>query len=130
MENSISVSGISAIGMVAFVLTMGCSEISEATKERVARSETAVMQAQQALGSSESGAIELQRARDHLAQAKQAVEKGEDKKAERYAQLAQLDAELAVTKSQSAAARKAADELLASIDTLRQEAQRATATPR
>jgi hypothetical protein len=44
--------------------------------------------------------------------------------ADRYAQLAQLDAELAVSKSQSASARKAADELLASIKTLRQEAER------
>jgi hypothetical protein len=130
MAQSNSASGVSAIGIAVFALSMGCSEVSEFTKERVARSETAVMQAQQALGGSESGAIELQRARDHLAQAKQAVEKGEDKKAERYAQHAQLEAELAVTKSQSAAARKAADELLASIDALRQEAQRATAAPR
>ncbi len=40
------------------------------------------------------------------------------------AALPQLDAELAVSKSQSASARKAADELLASIKTLRQEAER------
>jgi hypothetical protein len=125
-----SASLISAIGIGVLALSTGCSEVSEFTKERVARSETAVLQAEQALGGSESGAIELQRARDHLAQAKQAVEKGEDKNAERYAQHAHLDAELAVTKSQSAAARKAADELLASINTLRQEAQRATVAPR
>lgn len=130
MTHSISTCGIAAIGMVAFPLIVGCSEVSELTKEQVTRSETAVTQTQQALGGSESGAIELQHARDHLAQAKQAIEKGEDKKAERYAQYAQLDAELAVTKSQTAVARKAADELMASIDTLRQEAQRATALPR
>lgn len=130
MAHSISAPGISAIGVAVFALTTGCGEVSKLTQEQVARSETTVMQTQQALGSSESGAVELQLARDHLAQAKQAVEKGEDKKAERYAQYAQLDAELAVTKSQSAAARKAADELLASIDTLRQEAQRATVVPR
>ena len=40
---------------------------------------------------------------------------GKEQLAERYAQLAQLDAELAVSKSQSASARKAADEMLASI---------------
>lgn len=130
MAQSNFVSGISVIGIGVLALGMGCSEVSELTKERVARSETAVMQAEQALGGSESGAVELQRARDHLAQAKQAVEKDEDKKAERYAQHAQLDAELAVTKSQSAAARKAADELLSSIDMLRQESQRATTAPR
>lgn len=129
MAQSISASGLSAIGMVA-VLSMGCSDISEITKERVARSETVVTQAEQTLGGSESAAVDLQRARDHLAQAQQAVKKGEGKKAENYARFAQLDAELAMTKAQTAAARKAADELLASIDTLRQEAQRATAAPR
>ena len=49
------------------------------------------------------------------------------KQTQRYAQLAELDAQLAVSKSQSAAARKAADELLASIKTLRQEAERPAA---
>ena len=56
--------------------------------------------------------------------ARQAIKDGKEQPAERYAQLAQLDAELAVAKSQSASARKAADELLASIKQLRQEAQR------
>ncbi len=44
-------------------------------------------------------------------------------------QLAQLDAELAVSKSQTATARKAADELLASIKQLRQEAERSSTAP-
>jgi hypothetical protein len=66
----------------------------------------------------------LQRAKDNLEQAKAALNKKEGQKAERYAQLAQLDAELAISKSQSASARKAADEVLASIQTLRQEAAR------
>jgi hypothetical protein len=130
MAQAIFRSGMAAIAVVPFALTAGCGGVSEFTKERVARSETAVVQAQQTLGGSENGAIELQRARDHLEQAKQAMDKGDEKKAERYAQYAQLDAELAVTKAQSAAARKAANELLASIDMLRQEAQRATPTSR
>jgi hypothetical protein len=113
--------GVLAVGMLA-----GCSSVSEVTKERVARSETSMQQAQQTVGRSEAGAVELQRAKDNLEQAKAALAKKEGQKAERYAQLAQLDAELAVSKSQSAAARKAADELMASIQTLRQEAARGT----
>jgi hypothetical protein len=113
--------GVLAMGMLA-----GCSSVSEVTKERVARSETSMQQAQQTVGRSEAGAVELQRAKDNLEQAKAALAKKEGQKAERYAQLAQLDAELAVSKSQSAAARKAADELMASIQTLRQEAARGT----
>jgi hypothetical protein len=108
-----------AIGLLA-----GCSSVSEVTKERVARSESSLQQAKQTIGRSEAGAVELQRAQDNLEKAKAALNAKKPEPAERYAQLAQLDAELAIAKSQSAAARKAADELLASIQTLRQEAAR------
>jgi chromosome segregation ATPase len=121
----------SAVGplAVAALLLAGCGGVSDLTKERVARSETSVQQAQQTIGNSEQGAIELQRAKDSLERARQAIKDGDEQPAQRYAQLAQLDAELAVAKSQSASARKAADELLASIKQLRQEAQRSSTAP-
>lgn len=113
------------IGLSAAVsLLAGCGGVSELTKERVARSETVVTAATQTVGSSETGALELQRAKDNLAQAQAALKDGDEKSAERYAQHAQLGAELAIAKSQSGAARKAADEVLASIETLRREAAR------
>ena len=105
-------------------LLAGCGGISDLTKERVARSETSVQQAQQTIGNSEQGAVELQRAKENLDAARKAMKDGDEKTTERYAQLAQLDAELAVSKSQTATARKAADEMLASIKQLRQEAER------
>jgi hypothetical protein len=111
------------IGAAALVLA-GCSGVSDLTKEHVARSETSVNQAQQTLGNSEAGAIELQRAKENLDKARTALNKKDEKTADAFAQQAQLDAELAVAKSQTATARKAADELMASIQTLRQEAQR------
>jgi hypothetical protein len=110
-------------------LLAGCGGVSDLTKERVARSETAVEQAQQTIGNSEQGAIELQRAKENLDGARKALKDGNEPQAERRAQLAQLDAELAVAKSQSASARKAASELLASIKTLRQEAERTSPDP-
>lgn len=116
--------GLPIISVLAVGMLAGCSSVSEVTKERVARSESSYQQAEQAVGRSEAGAVELQRAKDHLEQAKAALGKEQSVLAERHAQLAQLDAELAVSKSQSAAARKAADEVLASIQTLRQEAAR------
>jgi chromosome segregation ATPase len=109
-------------------LLAGCGGVSELTKERVARSETSVQQAQQTVGNSEQGAVELQRAKENLDQARRALKDGKEPLAERHAQLAQLDAELAVSKSQSASARKAADEVLASIKQLRQEAERTSPT--
>jgi hypothetical protein len=117
-----------APALAAFALLAGCGGVTELTKERVARSETAVAQAQQTIGNSESGALELQQARNHLDQARAAVKANKEEEAQRHASLAQLDAELAVSKSQSASARKAADELLASIRTLRQEAERDPST--
>jgi chromosome segregation ATPase len=105
-------------------LLAGCGGVSDLTKERVARSETTVQQAQQTLGNSEQGAVELQRAKENVDAARRELKAGHEQPAERYAQMAQLDAELAVSKSQTASARKAADELLASIKTLRQEAER------
>lgn len=104
-------------------LLAGCS-VSKATQEVFARSEISVKEAQQAVGGSESGAIELQRARDHLADAQQAIDDRNDELAVRHAQQAALDARLATAKSQSAIARKAADDLQASVQTLREEAQR------
>ena len=109
---------------LAAALLAGCGGISDLTKERVARSETSVQQAQQTVGNSEQGALELQRAKENLDGARKAMKDGNEQMADRHAQLAQLDAELAVSKSQSASARKAADELLASIKQLRQEAER------
>ncbi len=106
------------------ILFMGCGGVSEVTKERVARSETAVRQAQQNVGNEEKGALELQKARDHLEQARRALNDKKEEPALRHAQQAELFSELAVARTQSASARRAADELQASIRTLRQEAER------
>lgn len=112
---------------VALVCLSACGGVSEMTREQVARSETAVRQAETSIGRSEAGAIELQQAKDNYAQARKAIDEGEDEAAQRYATKAELNAQLAVAKAQNASARKAADELLASIETLRRESQRATA---
>jgi hypothetical protein len=102
----------------------GCGGVSELTKENVNRAETAVLQAQQTLGGSEDGAVELQRARDHLEAAKGAVASGDEKPAATHAQQAHLDAELAVARAQSAVARRAVDEMHAGNKMLSEEAQR------
>jgi hypothetical protein len=82
------------------------------------------MQAQQTLGNSESGAMELQTARNTLDEAKAAVKDGDDEKAVRLAQEATLTAELATSKSRTARVQKVANEVRATIQTLRQEAER------
>lgn len=117
----------SALAICAGMLVMlsACGGVSRLTNERVARSETSLQQAQQTVGQSEHGAVELQQARDRLAAAKSALAKDQQQAAERAAAQAHLYAELAIAKSQSAQARKAADEVLASLNMLRQETERA-----
>ena len=104
---------------------VGCGGVSELTKENVSRAETVVLQAQQTISGSEYGALELQRSREHLEAAKAAVAKGDEQPAAMHAKQAELDAELAVAKAQSAVTRKAADEVHASNKMLSDEAQRA-----
>jgi hypothetical protein len=121
-----SKAALPALSVAALALLAGCGGVSDLTRERVGRSETAVKQAEQTLGNSEAGALDMQRAKEHLGQAQAALKDKKETDAERHARLAELDAELAVAKSQSAASRRAADELLASIEALRREAGRAT----
>lgn len=118
-----------ATPLLALCLLSGCGGISATTKERVAQTETAVQQAQSTIGTSEAGALELQRARELLATAQREVEAGNEGKALRNANEAQLKAELAIAKAQSATARKAAEDMLASIETLRREATRPAVAP-
>jgi hypothetical protein len=117
--------GVSTLGLLS-----ACSSVSSLTNERVAQSETSVQQAQQTVGTSEHGAVELQQARDRLDAAKSALAKGQQQPAERSAAQAHLYAELAVAKSQSADALKGAKEVLDSVNTLRQETERTTPTQR
>jgi hypothetical protein len=117
---------VSFLGATALSILAACGGVSEMTRQQVARNETAVQNATTTLGNSEAGALDLQRAKDNLAQAQQAMKAGDEKRAQRLGAQAQLDADLAVAKSQSASARKAADELQASIQQLRQEADRSS----
>ena len=118
------------LGM-SFVATLGaCSNVSALTKERVSKSDASFQQAEQTVGRSEAGAIELQQARDKLNAAKAALAKDRQQEAERSAAQAHLYAELAMAKAQSASARKAADDVLASLETLRSEAERTSPTQR
>jgi len=123
---NVVVAGLLSAGVLSMLAA--CGGISAATKERLAQTQTSVQQAQSTLGTSESGAVELQRAREHLEAAQRAADKGREGDAMRHATEAQLQAELAVAKSQSATARKAAADMLASIEALRKEAVREPAT--
>ena len=107
------------------------SNASDLAKERVAQSETSV-----AAGSADAWEIRARRRRAAAGarQAERCQERSWPKKSgrRRNAQLRRRTcyAELAVAKSQSADARKSANEVLASLEMLRQETERTTPTQR
>ena len=119
-----------AVG-VGLLATLGaCTNVSSLSKQRVAQSDSSFQQAQQAVGRSEAGAIELQQAREKLNAAQAALGKKQQQEAERAAAQAHLYSELAMAKAQSSSARKAADEVLASLEMLRTETERTSPTAR
>lgn len=119
-----------AVGLSILAALSACTNVSALTKERVAQSDASVQQAQQVVGQSEAGAIDLQQAKDKLSAAKAALAQDRQQEAERSAAQAHLYAELAMAKSKSASARKAADEVLASVEMLRSESERTSPTQR
>jgi hypothetical protein len=88
--------------------------------EAIVRAETSVEQADQA-GARRFDPGTLDTAKQELAQAKLAADKGQAAQASQLAQQAELDAELASARARSASAKQAAEEVRASTETLRAE---------
>ncbi|MFL6578242.1 MAG: DUF4398 domain-containing protein, partial [Povalibacter sp.] len=101
------------IGVATLATLTACGGVSDLTRQQVARSETAVKQAEASVGNSEAGAVELQKARDTYAEAQKQLQAKNETRAQRLAVQAELEAQLATAKVQNAQARRAADELLA-----------------
>jgi len=108
----------------------GCSSVSDLTRERVSQSSATVRQSEHTLGGSEAGAVELQLAKDKQQAAQNALASANEKDAQQSAALAGLHAQLAVAQSQSAEAKRAAAEVVASTQILRQESERNVPTSR
>ena len=76
---------VSVVGAAVLGVLAACGGVSEVTKERVARSETSVQQAQQTVGNSEAGAVELQQAKSKLEAAQNELGKKNGVEADRFA---------------------------------------------
>ena len=119
---------LAATTCVSALATGACSSVPDVSTERVAKSETIVQQAAQTIGTSESGAVELQQAKARLEMAKKALSDKRPVEAERAGLQAELHADLAIAQMEGAAASGAADEMRASIEALRKEAERNSPT--
>ena len=113
---------IGAAGAAVLFLT-ACASAPARPEADFSRAQTLIQTAEQQ-GAQEFAAAELERARGKLNQAQIVAEDGKGEQAARLAQEAAVDAELAAAKATAAKARKAADELDKSIETLRSEAAR------
>jgi hypothetical protein len=109
--------------LVAAAILVGCASAPPASDEALARAEAGIEDARQA-GATEFAAAELESANDRLGMARAAANKNEHQVAERYAEEAALDAELASAKARSVKADAAAAEVASGIETLRNEINR------
>lgn len=105
------------------LLAAGCAGTRERPAEDLARAEAGIRQAEQG-GAEQYGAMELQSARDKLERANQAANEDEMAEAERLAEEAALDADLAAAKTRSRKADAAVKQVEESIAMLREEIAR------
>lgn len=111
-----------AIGIVS----AGCASTPPADPE-ITRARTLVEQAEKA-GAQQYAAVELDQARNKLRLADAANRDGKRDEARARANEAAADAELAMARANSGEAKKAAEQVQESTETLRREAQRGAAT--
>jgi len=112
----------------AFVGALACSTPSQPVKE-IGKAEVAVKSAEQENQAQQAAGLEMTMAREKLERAKTAMREDDYDKAQRLAEEAAVDAELARVKAQSQSAQSAALELERSIQSLRGEAQRGASMP-
>jgi hypothetical protein len=109
-----------ALGLSTLVLA-GCAGTDVQPSGELAQAETSIRQAEQS-GAAERSARELNLAREKLTQAQDAVRDENFVLAQRLAQQASADAELAAALARSSEAETAAEEIEATIAALRAEA--------
>jgi len=105
------------------VTMMGCAERVAVPNEKIANAERAIS------GARDSNAIvnaplDLRLSEDKLKQAKEAVAAEENEKAERLADEAILDADVARAKTRAAKAKAISNEMRETVDSMRKELER------
>ncbi|MBC3911321.1 DUF4398 domain-containing protein [Undibacterium sp. NL8W] len=113
-----------AVCSAGMFLMLGCSSMKTPATAEVAVSKAAVDNAAVA-GGTEFAPVEMNAAREKMAQANKAMQAKDYKLASELATQAQADAKLAQAKANSAKAEKAANALQDDIRVLREELERA-----
>lgn len=113
----------SAMALVTCGLAAGCAAQGPIPTEQLTRARALVEQADKA-DAQRYAPADLQRAHDELSSADKAVNDHKYDDARRYAENAQVDADLASARASSGEAQRAAREVDRSIDSLKQESDR------
>ena len=120
---SLRITTLPAIALVTCGLGAGCATQGPIPNQQIATARTLVEQADKA-DAQRYAPTDLQRAHDELSSAEKAVNDHKYDDARRYAESAQVDADLASARASSGEAQHAAREVDKSIDSLRQESER------
>ncbi len=113
----------SALALVTAALGAGCATQGPIPTQQLTMARTLVEQADKA-DAQRYAPADLQRAHDELSSAEKAVNDQKYDDARRYAENAQVDADLASARASSGEAQRAAREVDRTIDTLKQESER------
>jgi hypothetical protein len=111
-------------GATAFAAAMGACATTPPPTEQLAAARAMVSQAQPV--ATADGALELDTARNKLARAESAMQRGDYLDARILAEQAEVDAKYAWTVAENARAQRAAGEVDRGISTLREELERGT----
>src|SRR5687768_4416640 len=103
------------VGLVGCMLGLGGCSSAKAPTATLSQAELAVEEANQS-EVSQYASLELQTAREHLENAKQAIQQENYQEARRQAEKALVNAQLAETKAEAASARETAAELRKTIE--------------
>jgi hypothetical protein len=113
----------SAMALVSCGLEAGCATQGPIPTEQLTRARALVEQADKA-DAQRYAPADLQRAHDELSSADKAINDHKYDDARRYAENAEVDADLASARASSGEAQRAAREVDRSIDSLKQESDR------
>lgn len=110
------------------VLAGGCATEQSKPTEELTKARSVIQQADKG-DAQRYAAADLQRAHDELSGAERAAEKRQYADARRYAENAEVDADLATARGNSGAAEHAVQEIRQSIETLKRESERKGTDP-
>jgi hypothetical protein len=128
MPHALKKCGAWPIAALCAAALAACATTSTAPTEQVALANASI-EAAQAAGAGQPGQPDLLQARDKLARAQAAARAGDNVKAMRLAEEADVDAQVARSRVAAEKSSRAAAELDASLAALRDELNRATPLP-